>query len=262
MKHTLPPWALSILILAACARLLPSPTPTTAPTPTKVPPTATASNTSTPEPAATKEIKQYAVCRVGNYKDCVIPLEDLFDGSYLMWLGVLSKPFDSPQNLEPLVAYPDMSGSAVWFGAMSNTTPSMNHSFSDPATAPLRRGVTVGYIDPNPEVNLEYAIVPIEFYCAKSPSRSVWVIFVIPDTSSAQQAVFKQLVTDWQSSDSLGIYQNDGVYGNTAGWTDPLVARSFQLHPDLAVRIRDFGNSGDASPLSVPGIVLEAVLPR
>ncbi len=262
MKHTVSPWALSILMLAACAPQLPTPTLTTVPTATEVPPTATATNTPTAEPAATKETKQYRVCRVKNYKDCVIPLEDLFDGSYLMWLQILSKPFSNPHNLKPLLAYPDMSGSIVWFGTMSNTTQAMNHSFSNPTTAPLRRGVTVGYIDPNPGVNLEYAIVPIEFYCANSPSRSVWVIFVMPDTSSAQHGAFKNLVTNWQSSDSLGIFQNDGVYGNTSGWIDPLVARSFKLYPDLAQRIRNFGNTGDASLLSVPGIILEVVLTR
>lgn len=262
MKHTVSPLALSIFMLAACAPQLPSPTPTTVPTAARVPPTATATNTPTAEPRATKEFKQYAVCRVENYRDCVIPIEDLFDGSYSGWLRTLSKPFDSPQNLKPLLAYPDMSGSIVWFGTMSNTTPTMNHSFSNPSTAPLRRGVTVGYVDPNPDVNLEYAIVPIEFYCANSPSRSVWAIFALPDTSSVQDGAFRKLVTDWQSGSSLGILRNDRVYGDASGPIDPLVARSFQLYPDLAQRIRNFGSTGDASPLSVPGIVLEAVLAR
>jgi hypothetical protein len=70
------------------------------PTPTKVPPTATAANTSTPEPAATKEIKQYAVGRVGNCKDCVIPLEDLSDGSYLMWTPLTHRNAGSSLDIQ------------------------------------------------------------------------------------------------------------------------------------------------------------------
>ncbi len=67
------------------------PTVTLQPTETLTPtPEAMATATETPTP----EVKQFPICQIENFRDCLITVDDLFNGNYLRWLNTLSKPFD------------------------------------------------------------------------------------------------------------------------------------------------------------------------
>jgi hypothetical protein len=191
---------------------------------------------------AAPEIKEYQICGVENYKDCVIPVEDLFDGSYLRWLQTLSKPFDNPQNLKVLTSRVQIENT-VYFGDWGE----LNNSFADPKTAPLRRGVTAGYVSLPGDT--DYIVLPVEFYNPNSPSGSDWVIAVFPEMTVFEEAGIMEDIKKWTNGKSLPLYTSPERY--------ELLKRSFRNYPDLAQRVQEFADTGDPSSLSMPGIILK-----
>lgn len=220
-------------------------------------PTATATNTPEPTATATKEIKQFPVCSVENYRDCEIQYQDLFNGNYLNWLNTLSKPFDESQ-VNKDVKVVDFPGTMITYGG----------SLGDPNKDPVRRGVTVGYVLINDgEVGYkewygkrEYAVLPIEF---DVNGESVWRIFVMPKANNESDTTFINKVKQWLSGKSFGIITNEYYTGlqSNGNTKDPLTTVSFDEDPNLPGELHSFAKSKDPNDIP-PETVLETIILR
>lgn len=208
-------------------------------------PAPTQEPTPQPEPTTQREIKQFNVCSIENFKDCQISVSDLLNGDYLRWLTTLSKPFTNPQELTPLSSETKI-GNHYYFGKMDHNRIDLN----DPEKSPIRRGVTAAYINSDWD-GYDYAVLPVEVYNPKDPSGSSWIITIVDDIKGAQQIGALPFLKKWPRSSSLAIYTDD-VYDY-----DPLLIASKKVHTDIAQRITKFVKSGDPTGVSVPGIILK-----
>lgn len=171
------------LILTACA------TPTPAPTVTAIPPTPSATATATllptsaltltPTPSADAdlpvevgEVKEYPICEIKDFRDCVIPVEDLYPkegeetGAYDKWLATLSKPFEEGKiDTRPW----DMSDSRGLLNPNTDTKRA-------PGTISLWKDITAGVTEMD---GLQYRIVPLQFPDPSDPTNPAKNIRVI-----------------------------------------------------------------------------------
>jgi hypothetical protein len=235
--------------------------PTARPTEKEVPTeiaTKTPEATKKPEDTKTPEIKQYKVCTPEHFRDCLISVDDLFDGKYLEWLNTLSRPFD-PKKVKdvPLVNIDNVIIYDI------RTLP----NFTEKDLQPFRRDVTTGYVvfydsDNNRH---EYAVMPIEYYDKKNPDKNQWVITV-------QSFYYPgHIFTEAEELKTMRVWENymniTPILTNNLDFftkiSDPLVAKTFAKYPDMAERFEKFTNRNkldtngqDMSALSAPGIVL------
>jgi hypothetical protein len=228
-----------------------------------------ASELATPTP----EVKQYPICQVENFRDCPIPVEELFDGTYLRWLYTLSKPFDSAKIKN--VPLQEVNGEIIYNLA---TLP----NFTDPETAPFRRDVTFGYTEYKHNGALfKYIVMPVEYYDFKHPEQNQWVITVyslihsydgkvshattekgrIWDISlEREQSALQSTLNVWENEMNITpILTGENPVPYAPEWKsddDPLVKTTFTNYPDMHDRFQRFVDEGDMTALSAPGIVL------
>lgn len=204
------------------------------------------------EVAEEKEVKEYQVCRIENFRDCTIPVEDLIDGSYLRWLQTLSKPFPESQIKKPF------NFEYVYTAGM---TP---YAIVYKGDAPFRRDVTFAQVllEVNGKV-YPYVVKPIEFYDKNDPRNNKWVITVnsiynenpiynYPD-SDIDESIDKYSVKTWKYNMYITPICID-TYGPSI-YEDAIVRKVFENNPDMAERFEKFIN-GDVSALSGEGIIL------
>jgi len=253
-------------LAASCAPLAPqgagsaevSPTPSLTMEPTKTP-------TRTPEPTATPE-PEFNVCIPEQFRYCRVSVEDLFNGNYLKWLYTLSKPFD-PAKVRDVPF--QRGGWEIRYAV--DTAP----NFKVKGTEPFRRDVTAGYVEFTDlgGVVHEYAVLPIEFFDKKHPDQNQWVI-TVNDFGSPNRTVeeMQQNIGWWKNNMNYSPIQTDNI-SIPDRRPDPLVAITFQKHPEMDERFARFVNySGtwanwkgknmfdtdgqDMTALSEPGVVL------
>lgn len=255
MKRLIP-LVLVFIFASACSVAQPLPTPTQAPTITPtITITATPVNTQTPEPTATNEIRQYQVCTAENYAECEILYQDLFNGNYFNWLNTLSvEPFN-PSKFNTIHCF----GSSEQIVIMGD--PRLDN-FSNPDTSRVRRGITVGVtlfrssLGGTKFVEGKYLVLPTYAY-SESKKGGVWLplIFIVGENMSKTQIV--EFINKWQKAGSLWVFATTKVSGLASNPDDPLVIKTFELFPDMQMRLDNFKSSCDPGYLSEPGIILE-----
>ncbi|MDP2656776.1 MAG: hypothetical protein Q8P11_04395, partial [bacterium] len=192
-----------------------------------------------------------------NFRDCEIPVEELFDGTYFHWLETLSKPFDQSKIKD--VPFSMLANMIVY---NLKTAP----NFEDQSTAPFRRDVTVGIafleID---GVRTPYIVKPIEFFDKNEPNKNKWVITVDPfdsvKTRHGDNVIYEWGIRMWQEEMNTTPIWTDAFPYVTSNdislrkLEDPLVKQTFDNNPDMEARLKRFF-AGEVSALSQPGIVL------
>lgn len=269
-----------VLTLTACASTqviatfsLPTPTiPLVAPIPTEgfvmiptmLPTEITPSATLLSD--ATIEVKQFLICKVDQWRDCVVTEQELEDGTYLRWLDTLSIPFDTSPISKikdiPLIMMKDNND--IPFSIIYDWTKAPN--FVDPSTAPFRKDVTTGVVWVNYNgVKAPYILHPIEYLDKSDLAHNKWVITV--DSYYSQHPLTGEYVPV-PNIDSI-IAQNLSMWKNKmhivpismnstvllTGSDDPLVRKTFEDNPDMQKRFLDFV-AGRVEALSKPGIIL------
>lgn len=224
-------------------------------------PVATAAPTEAPV-----EIKDFPVCKIENFRDCVITVEELFDGTYLRWLQTQSKPFDPTKVKDvpfDVMTIPDANPMIVY---KMDTAP----NFSDPDSRPFRRDVTSGivWVDVDGVNKYPCVVKPLELFDRNNPGveGNKWVI-----TVESYYGSTNPLTGEYENIPDVDMWmdQNNKVWKNDMGitpirmtsltsmtnTTDPLTLRTFGSFQDLQGRFQRF-ISGDIGALSEIGIVL------
>jgi|GEM_PF-2320608 len=117
-------------------------------------------------------VKEYPICATENFRDCPVPVEDLFNGNYHRWLKTLSQPFD-PEKIKFVPMQIDRE--AIIYE--TSTAP----NYEDPETRPFRRNVTSAITELTAEDGrtYRYMILPVEYADPTdpgNPDKNVWVI--------------------------------------------------------------------------------------
>lgn len=257
--------SISSILLSACGSSTSTSPSQPASTVTQVqisPPTATPANTSTPEPTATKEIKQYPICAVENYTECVIPYQDLFSGDYLNWLNTLPVEEFDASALDKIRCIGPSTGIMFAGGA-----PDQN--YKDNAAVRLRRGVTVGTTSiKDGEVGYnfygvrEFVVLPTYAY-SDSLKQGTWLILIFPYGGWSESQA-RGFIKEWNIDDELMVIANKYFSGieSANNTQDPMVVNTFKLIPDMQTRLDNFQASCDPAFISGPGIVLETAPTR
>lgn len=206
-----------------------------------------------------REIKSYPICKMDKFYDCVIPLEELQNGDYWLWLNTLSKPFDSS-------IIKDVPMTTRTFMSVTQHTeiiydPSTAPNFNDPTTRPFRRDVTFGLIYYEYQGYTSYGtIMPIEFFDKNDPQNNKWVITIDSlyyayhgNTSPSTNQYLQWQIDTWKYFMNITPILTT-TFGGT-GVQDPLVMSTFEHYPDIGSRFEKF-IAGDVSMLSAPDIFL------
>ena len=260
MKLTLSFLVLLAFLLAACAT--PALAPTTTPgsidirdvgTITPTPPFGTETSTKTPTPEATAtptetptpEVTQFPICQIEQFRDCPIPLEDIYNGNVDKWLDTLKKPFDPAKiNDVPLVWYHG------WESIRYKVKDGGNFKVLGP---PQYRDITAGYMVYEKDgVKYEYIFLPILFWDSKT-NESHWVKTVSPlyaRDGYSGKFIEKFNIDTWRNKMKITtIFTSNSMHLPNPNIIDPLVAMTFEKYPDMADRFQKFVD-GDMSVLS------------
>lgn len=232
--------------------VVPTYTPTPRPTITKEPPT------------ATKEVAQFSVCSIEQYKDCRISVEDLYNGNYLNWLNTLSKPFD-PKKIRTdinLIYYTADSTKISKTDEISFQE-NLGPKFTGPNAGkePFRRDVTFGVTS---YMGHNYLVMPVEFYDPAHPDKNAWVITVAPlytDHNFSDEEVKTGIIDVWKKDmNTTPIVASTVPFMAPA--SDLLAEKTFNGNPNLRqdfIAFSDYGPGGkggsDRSALSKKGYI-------
>ena len=207
----------------------------------------TSENTGAPVSAVTTETptpeKTYQICQIENFRNCVIPPEDLLGGKdspYLRWLKSISRPFDTTNIKQvPLIS----NGMEIIYDI--NTAPNFKgiSTTGNSSGADFRRGVTTGITTYEGH---DYLVLPTEYYDKDHPDNNVWVIDTVPlfyikdgIYKDAPRGADASMIQYWKDEQKVNpIYTSDvDPYSN---FIIPLVAKSFADNPDMQQRFADF----------------------
>ncbi len=206
---------------------------------------------------AITEIKSYPICKIEQFKNCVIPFDDLLNGNYLRWLQTLSKPFD-PATTKVVPFAEDTFSNGVLEMKSIIFDPTTAPNFSNSSTTPFRRDVTFGEVEYELNGVKSFGVIkPIEFYDPHDPTNNKWVIAVDSYYTADHPDGAPYLNTDistWKNSMRITPIL-EGTTASSTDLTDPLVAQSYSQTPDMAARLARF-LSGDVGALSAPGVVV------
>jgi hypothetical protein len=234
------------------------------PTPTDVVlPTLTAEPTAIPTEIATEEpkVKDYGICEIENFRECVIPEEDLFNGEYLKFLRSISKPFDPTTFKDPLPPLVRFGFFGIEYS--QDTAP----NFPNGGT-PFNKDRTFGIVIR--EDGRNYAIMPIEYPDREDPTnkdKNVWVIleqnlFTVDNATTkgrnlTEGEIQRYIIKDWEDMNIVVIETN--MYNETNGVreADPLAKRTFEKYPDMSLRFDKFV-AGDTTALD--GLIVKTFI--
>jgi len=207
-------------------------------------------------------IKDYSICKIEKFYDCVVPYEDLVNGDYLRWLKTLSKPFDQTKIKDVPFVIHDRPQSIVPGETEIIYDTSTGPNFADPSSAPFRRDVTSGVVYYYHNGVQSFGILkPIEFYDKNDPDNNKWVITVDSryygdienlDPRSERFTININIWKQW-----MRITPISTNFRAPTGLRDPLAMSTFERYPDMTARFERFV-AGNVSALSGPGIILLA----
>lgn len=203
-------------------------------------------------------IKEYSICKIERFYDCVVPYEDLENGDYWRWLQTLSKPFD-PLKVKDIPLITQTFRSVTEKTEIIYDT-SGGPNFADPSVMPFRRDVTSGivYYEYN-GIRSYGALRPIEFYDKNDPTNNKWIIAIESlyyereDVTPQNNQYLQWDIDTWKRWMRVTPILTT-TYGRL-GLEDPLVKDTFERYPDMQARFQRFV-AGDVGALSGPDIFL------
>jgi len=252
-ETVVPPTRIVEVATATPTEIPPTPTEIVVPT-VVVEPTAEPTAVPTEIVVSETEAKDYGVCTIEKFRDCPIPVEDLFNGEYLKFLRTLSKPFDPSKFKDPMPRYVKSSD----FGIIPN--PATAPNFPNPEEAPFRKDVTYGVTQL--ENGRMYLVMAIEYSNPKSPSDASQNVFLIMTKNLFSIAVksegrpltegeINRIISAWKQMNVVPIKTN--YINPNSGISDKLLAKTFTKYSDIQQRFSKF-MAGD--PASLDGLVL------
>ena len=132
--------------------------------------TATEAATATPEDTATPEITQYGwPGSPEQFRDVVIPSDDLLNGKYQEWLQTQSKLFDPTKIRTDVQLLFNPDGEIAY---LADKVPNFTGKYA--GMEPFRRymsGITTYQW-------LDYIVMPIEYFDPEHPDKNEWVVTV------------------------------------------------------------------------------------
>lgn len=216
-------------------------------------PTRTASPT--PEPTKTPETESFPVCTTAEkVADCYIPPEAAVNGDYVKYLKTLDWPaFDESKLIfRDLVRFHYPTYDEIRYSL--DTIP----NYPVPETRPYQR-LTFGWTEYN---DGKYVVTGIRYYVkGMDPKNYPWIVGLIYVNISnrATDDQMKKTALEYINDMNVPVYQatNQFIFAwKSMGITDPLVNKSFTLHPDIQQKIDSF-IGGD--PTALDGVALSAV---
>lgn len=204
-------------------------------------------------------IKEYPICTPENFRDCEIPVEELFDGTYFRWLEEQAKTLACSPNMRTDVKMVE------WARGVIIPDPDTAPNFTKPGSEFFIRDHTAGFtrfILPD-EQEVHYVVMPL-FMCDLSDQAKIYPIITVASAyyptwkqQKSNQVFMADLVPRWRKDMNItAIVAGDALQDpGREGIKDPLVARTFAENPDMSGRFVDFVN-GEFSALSKPGIVV------
>jgi hypothetical protein len=235
--------------------------PSPAPTKTLIPPTETPTVTPTPTETATPtpEVKQYPICAVENFRDCPIPVEDLFNGEYLRWFETLFTPFDPAAVADYTPPYyQDVLGPNYKTGELIEDFTNVEIVLDSKG---LRRDKTAGYAElVKNGITYQYLVLPVELYDPQNPRQNQGVITIWPIVDFAPEVWNEPIVNDTDKASLVERYAPEKSFWLFAKPypfrpPDPLFDMVLAAHPELQERLDRFA-AGDMTALSSSGIIL------
>ena len=151
-------------------------------------------------------IKEYPICAPENFRDCPVPVEDLFNGNYHRWLKTLSQPFD-PEKIKFVPM--EIDREAIIY--QTSTAP----NYEDPETRPFRRNVTSAITELMAEDGrtYRYMILPVEYVDPNDPSnpdKNVWVIgFTVMNKIDSKQNTIGKEKSNVLMQEVIDMWMND-----------------------------------------------------
>ena len=270
-------FVLFAFLFNACSTLARSPTATISPTQTFIStitftpnPTATETQIPTSTATPTPELKQFSICKLGRFRDCVITIDDLFNGDYLRWLQSLPISFDQTK-VKPLALTefdaPQLDSSGAFHSnkiifpdVIFDKTKAPD--FNDPSTIPWNQKVTFAEVFTKGDngVNYPNIVRPIAFYNS-TDSKTYWVLTVesyyLPNYTGNIDNLIDQNIQQETSHvvKVLAPVLLESTQSPGRGYDDPIAKRTHDDFPDLQDHFTRFV-AGDLSALSQPGVVI------
>ncbi|MDK1080313.1 MAG: hypothetical protein QGD88_02440 [Anaerolineae bacterium] len=212
-------------------------------------------------------VKEYALCpSPENFRDCPVPVEDLFNGRYHRWLKTLSQSFDSGQlkwvdmmqhPFSPIIIYDD------------ETAP----NYKNVSERPYRRNVTAGTTAlamPDGTI-LEYAILPVEFADPtdpQNPKKNFWVIGInelyrasIGKTELAPKGIMREGMRIWVEKMNMAPFVMGNTHPYNANVVIALADMTWQKYGEQEMRAR-FERFMSNDPSALDGMVLKVDIAR
>ena len=208
-------------------------------------------------------VKEYPPTSPEEFKKNVIPVEELFDGTYFHWLEEQAKTISCGPNMRTDIPLVNLGG---WIIPDHRTAPNFNQG----GEFFVRDAPVFGYTQftlPDGQV-VDYAVMPV-FFCKIDAATGEEIVYPVitvyssynPNENRTQnkdnQLYMAGGIPRWRNDMNItAIVAGDALTGSTTtGVKDPLVARTFTENTDMEERFERFV-AGDYSALSEEGIVL------
>ena len=235
-----------------------SPTQTYAPTKTSTPELtetskesqATATNAATDTPTPATENTQYNTIDINHPLETCPVIADI--KAYFDWLqNSPIEPFGPNAILRPL---------RIWDGGDPpypiSFDPNTDKNFQDSSKLSFRQSPNIVCYNSG---QLQYLLLPTAWLDPNNPSKPIWTMAGFIYSYYGKGVTDKQLtqyIKDWLSKKPS--FQVPAVdVGRSMSYEDDLQTQTANRYPDIKNRIYEFVNTGDASSVSAPDIILD-----